>query len=255
MRNGLAWLLAVLAMAAPARAASGLVEMRQPRPIGRNYQSMPRIARPATPAQRRINAALRTLDVSGRQSYDRCRTSWFAVRESGNVSRTAEAVMHGPRYVSVGAQDGSWCSVAGSYPSRVDWGLTYDLQNGALVDWSKALPPPLAGNAAGGHRGGPVRSARLYALFAAGYSDPSQHCVDTVKRAAAGPPPEMALHLDGTRGGLVVGMDVQSDDWPCNNTVLLSIDTLRVEGVQAALLDALAAAKATTHPVRDRTNG
>jgi hypothetical protein len=93
-----------------------------------------------------------------------------------------------------------------------------------------------------------LASARLYALYLAGY-DPGDmapedraDCKDAVQVDPA-EPPAMMVWLDAKHVGLAVQFDLAHVVQVCAAPVVIPLTTLRAEGAKPALLDALEAAR------------
>ena len=231
-----------------AQAADRDVRLQAPPAIREDVAAMPSIADPADAAQRRINAALRRLDANVRKAVAACRadngvpTYW---------KRTVDTPMRGPGFLSYVINDDAFCG--GAHPATAIMAIVYDLRSGNPVDWTHLLPPSLTGKVRltegmDGTRMVTLASARLYSLFVAGYeygsgsAEDRAACKQAVQNIAEGRPPAMMAWLDAERGGLAVQYDLPHVDQACAVPVVIPVATLRADGAQPALLDAIVAA-------------
>lgn len=106
----------------------------------------PLIANPTTPAEKRINRALRGLNQQLRQDVQECSADWVQYRrhEGEPISskndnwaweRKVRITMRGPHYLSIVAED-VVIVCNGSYPNHDLDPLVFDLDRGALVSWA-----------------------------------------------------------------------------------------------------------------------
>ncbi len=100
MYSGLTW------------AGDRVVRLRTSLPLARGLAALPTIADPVDDAERRINAALRRLDVAGQRAASEC---WTAPGKPGTWHRTVDSTMHGPVYLSLVIRDDSFCD--GAHPN------------------------------------------------------------------------------------------------------------------------------------------
>jgi hypothetical protein len=108
--------------------------------IAEDFPALPRMTGDASQA-REINAALDRVDADHRSFRADCLTM---KPRNDNVfwSRSVEAPMTGPRFVSILISQGDYCG--GAHPS---WGrtpLAFDLETGRLIDWKAWLPADMA---------------------------------------------------------------------------------------------------------------
>lgn len=235
--------------AAPAWAADGRVTLSVPPPVSPGIAAMPLLAHPANAAERRVNGALRQLDGAVRKAWAGCRDP--SVHDP-YWKRTVDVPMRGPRFLSVVVTEDLDCGAA--HPYADTWAVVYDLRTGRPVDWAALLPRALAGTLALGEgfdqtRTVRLRSARLWALYLAGYDHdggPSEdaECRNALAGEGAGGPPAMSAWLDARQGGLVVHFNLPPVVQNCAEPGLIPAATLRQEGADPALTQALGAANA-----------
>jgi hypothetical protein len=242
----------VLAATGPSRAADRIVTLAVQPDVKPSIAAMPQIAAPVDDAERRINAALRRLDGAVRKAAQDCRV------EGGSGSdweRTVRTPMRGPRFLSVEIVDSTFCG--GAHPNVSTMAIVYDLTTGLPVDWTMLLPPGLTGKialatGADGTKMVTLASSALHALYLKGYRrgapDPKSEagdaeCREAVADTSSGPP-AMMVWLDAKTGGLAVQFDLAHVVQACADAVVIPTATLRREGAQPVLTDALAAAHA-----------
>jgi len=225
-------------------AADRAVRIQTPPPLRKGIDAMPQIADPADDAERRINAALKRLDANVLKSTKAC--------PGHDWTRTVEAPMAGPGYLSVTVTDGFYCNGA-AHPNASLYSIVYDLDTGKPVDWPQLLPPPLVGKQAlagqsDGTRIVTLSSPRLFALYTAGYTadgatgDDIRDCKEAVATEGEDGPPAMMAWLDAKKGGLAVQFDLPHVVKLCEQAVIIPVKTLREAGANPALLEALEAA-------------
>ncbi|MFV0623263.1 hypothetical protein ACBY01_04520 [Sphingomonas sp. ac-8] len=244
--------------------AAQSIALTRPARIRPEIDAYPRIAAPTVGPQQRINRALDRLDSRLRTAMRECMgapgdnpTSW---------KRQIDAPMHGPEFVSYLITDEVDCG--GAHPSTSHSAIVYDLRSGAPVDWTVLLPRHLTGELGLAERSGGVEvvtltSARLFALYLAGYAHGAndtandENCRDQVAGPDDAAPVPMFAWLDARQNGLVVQFDLNHANQACSEPVLIPAATLRHEGASARLLDALAAAHASVarQPSRNRAVG
>ena len=232
----MSWLLAIAALTAP-------VALTVPPPVARGVAAFPRIARPASDAERRINAALARLDARVRVAVRACGvetvnpTSW---------TRSIDATMRGPAFVSYLVTDEVDCG--GAYPSDSHAAIVFDLASGAPVDWRALLSTRLTGTQAlnegpDGVRVVTLSSSRLRALYAARYdaaaraSGAPAECLGST--AADGFARPMIAWLDARRGALALRFDLNHAMQACSIAVTIPAAILQREGASVRLVDAL----------------
>ena len=238
-------------LALPAGASDGTLQLQNPLPVAKDAAAMPRIASPRDDAERRINAALKGLDANLRKAIRACMGQDGG---PGDWVRKVEPTMRGPRYLSYVIRDMSFCG--GPYPPIGTMSIVYDLETGTPVDWTRLLPPSMIGKVAltegmDGTRMVTLASPRLFSLYLSGYdhairmpgNDITAKDLATCKEAVqeeANPP--MMVWPDAKSGGLAVQFDLIHAVQVCALPVVIPVEVLRANGVNAALLDAIAAA-------------
>ena len=158
--------------------------------------------------------------------------------------------MRGPGFISYVITDNVDCG--GVHPSAATMSIVYDLHTGAPVDWTRLLPRSLTGTVqvtarVDGTKMVTLAAKRLYALFLTSYDrdharPDDAECRDAVRNTGTDGPPEMMAWLDGKQGGLAVQFDLPHAMQACADPAVIPLATLRAEGAQPALLEALEAA-------------
>jgi hypothetical protein len=241
-----------LFLAMPAMASDSTLQLQNPPPVAKDAAAMPQIASPSDDAERRINAALKRLDANLSKAILACRG-----KDSGSDDwvRKVEPTMRGPRYLSYVIRDMSFCG--GPYPPIGTMSIVYDLETGTPVDWTRLLPPAMTGKVAlaegmDGTRMVTLASPRLFSLYLSGYdralsmpgNDIAAEGLTTCREVVQEEPnPPMMVWLDAKSGGLAVQFDLIHALQVCALPVVIPVEVLRANGVNAALLDAIAAAR------------
>ena len=245
-RKSVIFVAASLLALSAASAADRVVTLRVPPALKKDLDAMPRIAKPADRAERRINAALNRLDVQLIKDVAECKDN---DGKPGEWERSIEVSMHGPGYLSFLIHDNTSCG--GAHPNADTSALVFDLKTGAAADWRRVLPPALTGTMTP-DAPGLLSSKRLYDLYVAGYdirpgaSDAPPECKDAVRAAGASQPPVMEVWPDAKSGGLAVSFELpHAVQGVCGEAVTIPIATLRAEGAKPALLEAIEAAGKT----------
>jgi hypothetical protein len=237
----------------PARAEDRPVQLQVPPEVEKGVAAMPQIAEPVDDAERKINAATRRLDANVRKAALRCR------KDGGGRSsweRTVNVTMRGPRFLSYQIIDNVFCG--GAYPDLGTMAIVYDLTTGAPVNWTTLLPASLTGAVAlqpgaDGTKMVTLASKRLQALYLAAYrpqtgarkpDEADSACRGVVASTDSEEPPAMMAWLDAKQGGLAVHVELPHAAQECADTVVISTATLRREGAQPVLVDAIDAAHA-----------
>ena len=242
-------LLLALTVGVPlaAHGADRPVHLHVPRPVGKDAAAMPRIADPADPSERRINAAVQRLDAALRREMAAC-------KEMGGRNydweRTVDVPMRGPGFLSYTITDSTYCG--GAHPNTGTMAIVYDLRSGAPVDWSRLLPASWTGTLTleqgpDGSRMVALRSDRLFALYLRGYEHAhatagDAECREVVRQERGDGVPAMQVWLDVVKGGLAVQFGLPHAMLACEDAVVIPRATLRAEGAAPMLLEALAAA-------------
>ena len=242
----------LVATGVPANAADRIVQM-QAAQVGPGIDAFPQIVEPVDDAERRINAALKRLDAQVRKAAKSCKAEGGA---NSSWERGVRTAMHGPRFLSFEINDGTYCG--GAHPNTGTTAIVYDLVTGTPVDWTTLLPPALTGKVALATQADETRmvtlsSKRLHALYLKAYRPETgktkanaddKACRDAVTETVSGEPPAMTVWPDAEAGGLAVQFDLAHVVQACADTVVIPTSTLRREGVQTVLTDAIEAAQA-----------
>jgi hypothetical protein len=225
-------------------AADRHVHFRVPPPIREGIASMPQIIDPVDEAESRINAALSRFDATVRKAAEDCKSF---DGKPGDWERSIDVPMRGPGYLSFVVTDSTYCG--GAHPNTSTMSIVYDLRTGAPVDWTQLLPAALTGTVAlqegqDGTKMVTLASQRLYELYLAGYragdrSAGVQECKQAIQDGAGNSPPQMMAWLDAKAGGLAVQFDLPHAVQACEEAVVIPLLTIRAEGAQSMLLDAI----------------
>ena len=251
-RSGLMVAIRVLAcwmllMSGAASAAAARL-IAQP-DIAPRVAAFPRLQ--ATEAQAaRINAALAAADRRVKTAAADCRLQSEGVsaeqpRELGWTRKIAIA-MHGPRYLAMVTDDYADCG--GLHPNADSVALSYDLRTGRPLDWPRLLPKIMVGEvsvetAMDQTTLGVVSSPALKAIYVRmarrAAEKVAAECPD-VLRQFAGP---FVLWPDAKQGGIVIQpIRLPHAMAACGVPAFVGIAWLRRQGVQPALLAAIAMA-------------
>jgi hypothetical protein len=234
--------IAVCLIGSAGRAADRHVHLRVPPPVRQNLASMPQIVDPVDAAERRINAALGQLDATVRKAANDCKDP---DGKPGSWERSIDVPMRGPGYISFVISDDTYCG--GAHPNASTMSIVYDLRSGAPVDWTQLLPASLTGTlalqqGADGTSMITLASPRLFDLYRAGYGEGSQvdpNCQQVIADSGSNAPPAMMAWLDAKAGGLAVQFDLPHFAQACALPIVIPLATLRAEGAQPLLLDAV----------------
>jgi hypothetical protein len=241
--SGFAVLLTCVFAAGPVLAADRTVHLLVPGPVGKDIAAMPQIADPADDAERRINAALKRLDLNVVKASKACK--------DGDWERSVDVPMRGPGFLSLAVTDSFGCDGA-AHPNSGTMSIVYDLTTGRPVDWTQLLPASLTGTVAleeqsDGTKVVTLASKRLFELYMAGYgagqapSSDLNDCKQAFRDGATDGPPGMMVWLDAKGGGLAVQIGLAHAMAACEEPVVIPAAVLATEGAQPALLKAFAA--------------
>lgn len=247
-------LATMLVCAATANGANRVVTLRSVAPVAKDIAAMPLIDAPSDEAERRINAALARFDANVRKAAAECRKDGG---RNSDWSRSVEATMRGPGFLSFTIGDNAFCG--GAHPNSATQAIVYDLATGKPVDWTALLPPSLTGTLSlqtgmDDTKTVALASRKLFDLYlklyrpvAAGAteSDEDRECREAVKMAGTDAPPAMSAWLDAKQGGLAIQFDLAHVVQACADAVVIPVSTLKAEGAKSALTDALEAAART----------
>ena len=249
----------VLLSAGAASAADGVRLVAQPDLMPR-VAAFPRVAH-GEPQAARINQALEAADARGRAAAEECRSEFSGGATAGlsaessldpgrilGWERRIVVAMGGPRYLALVTADYADCG--GIHPSADSIALTYDLRTGQPPNWLVLLPKTWVqkmtiDRAMDETPRGVVGSVALRSLYhvTAGKAIRaiSPNCMESMNQMA-GP---FMLWPDARQGGLMVQpVGLPHASAACGVPALVGIALLRRQGVQPALLDAIAAHRA-----------
>lgn len=246
-----AFVVALVCVTATAHGADRVVTLRAVAPVAKEIAAMPLIDAPANDAERRINAALPRFDANVRKAAAECRKDGG---KNFDWSRSVEATMRGPGFLSFTISDNAFCG--GAHPNSGTQAIVYDLSTGRPVDWTALLPSSLAGTLSlqtgmDGTKTVALASRKLFDLYlklyrpaAAGAKeiDEDRECREAVAMAGADAPPPMSAWLDAKQGGLAVQFDLAHVVQACADPVIIPSATLKADGAKSVLTDALEAA-------------
>lgn len=231
----LLWVSCAIAWAQPA-----LVSRADLRP---GVAALPRL-RDASSSARRINQALNAADERARLAAEDCDAQTAEARGDKTEpawQRTVTVAMRGPRYLALVASDNWYCG--GAYPDTSRFALVYDLNTGEPVNWMRLLPKTLVRAAAmdtagDGTRLGVIDSPQLTALYLK-MRKADADCMDALRSQSL----TFLLWPDAKQEGLAM----EPSNLPhviaaCGGEVLIPLQSLRALGVDAGLLNAIAAA-------------
>lgn len=235
-----AFLLGLICASGTAVAADRAVHLVVPPPVLKDVDAMPQIAAPADDAERRINAALKRLDLNVLKAVKGCK--------GGDWSRTVDAPMTGPGFLSLTVTDSFYCNEA-AHPNAATFSIVYDLATGKPVDWAHLLPPSLIGKQSleeqsDGTRIVTLASKQLFDLYMAGYrageafSSDLDDCKQALRDEGTDGPPGMMVWLDAKGGGLAVQVPLPHVVQACEDPVVIPAAVLKADGAQPALLKA-----------------
>ena len=233
-------------------APTGAVTLTEKPKLSEDVEALPRLAGEG-PATAAINADLDRRDAAALGNAEGC-VADAGDGPGGGWSRTITRPMTGPGYLTLRQHLEIYCG--GAYPSTDQTAVTYDLATGAKVDWSALLPglrlvqdQPEEGLPA--DHAYSIRSPQLEALYErkmiaeAEDADWRDQCRDVWK-----PQPDaelgqgFRLWADAEHGGVAIAADYVHAVQACGGAVYLTGEEMRAAGAPAALIEALAAAKA-----------
>jgi hypothetical protein len=237
---GSAVLLAWVCATGAALAADRAVHLVVPPPVHKDIAAMPQIADPADDAERRINAALKRLDLNVLKAFRDCK--------GGGWERSVDVPMRGPGFLSLTITDSVYCD-GNAHPDSGTFSIVYDLATGKPVDWTQLLPASLTGTVALEQQGDGTKvvtltSKRLFELYMAGYGAGAvprsdlEECKQAFLDEATDGLPGMMVWLDAKGGGLAVQVGLAHVEKACEEPVVIPAAMLRTEGARAALLQA-----------------
>jgi hypothetical protein len=244
---GLAAIALVLSgcTAAPALEEPTLIWSADP---SEDVEALPRLDAD-TPQAREINAFLDRFEARDREEQAECLSDAAPASDHREWSRSVEAPMTGPRFVSVLVTTGYYCG--GAHPSWEQKSLTFDLASGRQIDWAAILPADMAAPRYEATDDWPqlLRSGSLKVWYAQaaiaqrGTAGNEDECAE----ALAGSEPLNAWP-DAKTGGLAFQVSgLAHAAAACVETVVMPAETLRDRGADLVLLDALTTARRSGH--------
>ena len=243
---------AFLGMLGCAHGASRVVTLQSPAPVAKAIAAMPLIVSPIDDAERRINEAVSRFDSNVRKAAAQCRKDG---RGNYDWSRSVDATMRGPGFLSFVITDNAFCG--GAHPNSSTQAIVYDLSTGKPVDWTKLLPPSLTGKITlqtgmDNTKTVALSSQKLFDLYLKLYrpaakdakeGSDERECREAVTQEGSSAPPAMSVWLDAKAGGLATQFDLAHVVQACADPVIIPVATLKAEGVGPALTDAIEAAQ------------
>jgi hypothetical protein len=238
-------LLATIPAVAPIRAAdqTPITLVAQP-PLGAGMAAFPRLTPGDGQAVQRINKALTDADERLRSAARDCRSEAQEAQadpKDTSWQRDVRVAMRGAGYLALVASDNWYCG--GAYPDVSSFALAYDLRTGAPLNWERLLPKSLAGtatldSAGDGTKLGVVASPALKALYVK-LAKPDADCASALQDIDL----QFILWPDAERWGVAM----EPSGLPhaiiaCGPDVVIPMSMLHSLGVQAPLLEAIAAA-------------
>jgi hypothetical protein len=246
LREAVVFLTGSILLGVVGQAADRAVHLQVPPPVRKNVAGMPQIIAPADAAESQINAAVQRLDATVGKAVDACKGP---DGKPGYWERAIDVPMRGPGYISYVITDNLFCG--GAHPDAATMSIVYDLRSGAPIDWTRLLPPSLTGTVAleqgaDGTRMVTLASKRLFALYLDGYhassAESQAECRHAIQDVAADGARAAMVWLDARTGGLAVQVGLPHVVQACEAEVVIPVATLRAEGAQPALVDAIQAA-------------
>ncbi len=236
----------------PGAPASGAVTFAEKPKLSEDVEALPRLVGDS-PAIVRINADLDRSDAAAVASAAQCAADAGA-GPGGGWSRVITRPMTGPAYLTLRQHLDIYCG--GAYPATDQTAVTYDLATGARVDWNALLPglalvqdEPMADMPADYVYS--IRSPALEALYErrmlaeATDAEWRDQCSDVWKPNPADDLGQgFRVWADAEHGGVAIDANYVHAVQACGGPIYLSADEMRAAGAPAALIDALAAAKA-----------
>ena len=234
-----------------AAAANATTLVDKPR-LSADIEAMPRLSGDS-PAIVRLNAELDRLDATAVADAGECGQTADS-QEGDGWTRSITRPMTGPAYLTLREHLEIFCG--GAYPSTSQTPITWDLSTGERVNWVALLPglglaqdQPEPGMPADYVYS--VRSPRLEALYErkmlteATDAEWREQCQDVwTPKASDELGQGFRVWADAEHGGVAIDADYAHVVQACGGTVYLTADEMREAGAPAALIDALAAAKA-----------
>ena len=245
------FVLLAYCMAGPSLSADRSVHLTVPSPVGKEIAAMPQLSAPVDDAERRINTALKRLDLNVLKASKDCK--------GGDWQRSVDAAMRGPGFLSLVVTDSFNCD-GSAHPDASTMSIVYDLTTGQPVDWTHLLPATLTGTVAlaqqsDGTKVVTLASKRLFDLYMAGYGageapgSDLDDCKQALLNEAEDGPPGMMVWLDAKGGGLALQLGLPHVMAACEEPVIIPAAVLKTEGAQPALLKAFPLTIPATTPL------
>lgn len=192
-------------------------------PLAEHIAAFPRVAGGGEASQA-INARLQLLDDGAAEMSD-C-----------DFTREVEVALDSPGYLSLYGREGGYCQGA-AHPFFAEYGLTFDRNTGAEVDWAKLLPEALLATTDEGYDPTyPFASAALNAAYLA-KADPALVTLDCKETYDMGL--SFDFWLQAGKGLAMLPSNLPYAATACANTVYVSVDDLRAAGADAGVIAAL----------------
>jgi hypothetical protein len=213
---------------APTVAAA--LQLAPSKPLKKGIDAMPELANPATPAQQKINAAMKSADAAALSMLKDCKS----------YKRSVQPTMLGPGYFSVWVNESWECS---AYPNVSISVRLFDLNTGEAVDWSKlasgAGVKTYSDSGADGKQGAPL--ALVYPALKAMYLKDPDNAGEC--QTAYGDDQAFMIWPEAKSGTLKVeAFDLPHVVQACANDMTLTIDQAKALGFNADFLNAVLAA-------------
>ena len=246
IRNLAIGLFAILAGAATAPEQPAAIPLAAQPAIAPDVAAFPRVAPPLDAQAHRIDDALDAADARVRSVAGQCRADGAdAQADPKDVGwqRGVAVAMNGPRFLALVANDTWFCG--GAYPSAASFALAYDLNTGAPLNWERLLPKSLAqhatlDSAGDGTRLGVVASGMLKALYLK-TTRPDSDCAQALHDEDL----KFMLWPDAEHEGVALQpVGLPHVVAACGETAVIPVAVLGKLGVDAGLLDAIAAGHA-----------
>jgi hypothetical protein len=220
MRCLLCLSLVVLPQIAGAQTGGAVV----PQPAISEYvAAFPRVEGQDSAAQA-INARLQELDdgVAGMSDCD--------------LNRKVRVALDSPAYLSIYGSEGGYCEGA-AHPFFVEYGLTFDRETGAEVDWGKILPEALLETKSEDYDPNyPFASAALNAVYLAAL-DPELATGECQEVYAMGL--SFEFWMEAGQGVAMFPASLPHAVLACSEVVVLPLATLKSAGMDAKVLAAI----------------
>jgi len=222
--------LVLVSTASPAAAPPAALAITTAAPLKKGIDAMPELANPATPAQQKINATMKSLDSAALSMLKDCKS----------YKRSVKPTMLGPGYFSVWVNESWDC---GAYPNVSISVRVFDLNTGEAVDWTKLVHAAgvktYSDTGADGKLGAPL--ALVDPALKAMYLKDPDNAGDCV--TAYDDEQSFILWPEAKTGTLKVeAFDLPHAAQACANDITLTADQAKSLGFNADFLKAVAAA-------------